>query len=139
MLSRIRKVRKNKKYVSDEKRQEYLGHISYYSVSMIELKELEEALNELEELASFFYEDFEKRPSNFRRFYKKLKQYLQEEILEERELSEEFTDIISRVLSRLDEVENIDACIIQDNSIWLQMHILIWEMIFLRKIRTLQI
>ena len=109
MLSRIRKVRKNKKYVSDEKRQEYLGHISYYSVSMIELKELEEALNELEELASFFYEDFEKRPSNFRRFYKKLKQYLQEEILEERELSEEFTDIISRVLSRLDEVENIDA------------------------------
>lgn len=42
-------------------------------------------------------------------FYKKLKQYLQEEILEERELSEEFTDIISRVLSRLDEVENIDA------------------------------
>ena len=109
MLSRIKKVRKNKKYVSDEKRQEYLGHISYYSVSMIELKELEEALNELEELASFFYEDFEKRPSNFRRFYKKLKQYLQEEILEERELSEEFTDIISRVLSRLDEVENIDA------------------------------
>ena len=109
MLSRIRKVRKNKKYVSDEKRQEYLGHISYYSVSSIELKELEEALNELEELASFFYEDFEKRPSNFRRFYKKLKQYLQEEILEERELSEEFTDIISRVLSRLDEVENIDA------------------------------
>lgn len=109
MLSRIKKVRKNKKYVSDEKRQEYLGHISYYSVSSIELKELEEALNEVEELASFFYEDFEKRPSNFRRFYKKLKQYLQEEILEERELSEEFTDIISRVLSRLDEVENIDA------------------------------
>lgn len=109
MLSRIKKVRKNKKYVSDEKRQEYLGHISYYSVSLIELKELEEALNELEELASFFYEDFEKRPSNFKRFYKKLKQYLQEEILEERELSEEFTDIISRVLSRLDEVENIDA------------------------------
>ncbi len=109
MLSRIKKVRKNKKYVSDEKRQEYLGHISYYLVSSIELKELEEALSELEELASFFYEDFEKRPSNFRRFYKKLKQYLQEEILEERELSEEFTDIISRVLSRLDEVENIDA------------------------------
>lgn len=109
MLSRIKKVRKNKKYVSDEKRQEYLGHISYYSVSLIELKELEEALNELEELASFFYEDFEKRPSNFRRFYKKIKQYLQEEILEERELSEEFTDIISRVLSRLNEVENIDA------------------------------
>lgn len=109
MLSRIKKVKKNKKYVSDEKRQEYLGHISYYSVSLSELEELEKALNELEELASFFYEDFEKRPGNFRRFYKKLKQYLQEKILEERELSEEFTDLVSRVLARLDEVEDIDA------------------------------
>ena len=109
MLSRIKKVKKNKKYVSDEKRQEYLGHISYYSVSLSELEELEKALNELEELASFFYEDFEKRPGNFRRFYKKLKQYLQEAILEERELSEEFTDLVSRVLSRLDEVKDIDA------------------------------
>jgi hypothetical protein len=109
MLSRIKKVKKNKKFLSEEKRAEALAHVSYYSVSQEEIKELEDALNDLEELASFFYEDFEKRPSNFRIFYKKLKQYLQEEILEDRELSEEFTDIISRVLSRLDEVENIDA------------------------------
>ena len=109
MLSRIKRVKKNKKYVYDEKRQEYLSHVSYYAVSTEELKDLEEALNDLEELASFFYEDFEKRPGNFRVFYKKLKQYLQEEILDERELSEEFKDIITRVLSRLDEVENIGA------------------------------
>ena len=109
MLSRIKKVKKNKKFLSDEKRTEALEHVSYYSVSPEEIKELEDALNDLEELASFFYEDFEKRPSNFKSFYKKLKQYLQEEILEDRELSDEFTDIISRVLSRLDEVENIDA------------------------------
>lgn len=109
MLARIKKVKKNKKFLSDEKRAEALAHVSYYSVSQEEIKELEDALNDLEELASFFYEDFEKRPSNFKSFYKKLKQYLQEEILEDRELSDEFTDIISRVLSRLDEVENIDA------------------------------
>ena len=109
MLSRIKKVKKNKKFASDEKRKEYLSHVSYYAVSFSEIKELEDALNELEELASFFYEDFEKRPNNFKSFYKKLKQYLQEEIVEERELSDEFTDIISRVLSRLDQVENIDA------------------------------
>lgn len=109
MLSRIKKVKKNRKFVSDEKRKEYLSHISYYSVSSSELKEIEDALNDLEELASFFYEDFEKRPNNFKSFYKKLKQYLQEEILEDRELSVEYADIINRVLSRLDEVENIDA------------------------------
>lgn len=109
MLSRIKRVKSNRKFVSDEKRQGYLAHISYYTVSADELKELEDALNDLGEIASFFYEDFEKRPNNFRTFYKKLKQYIQEEILEERELTEEFVDIINRVLSRLDEVENIDA------------------------------
>lgn len=109
LLTRIKRVRKNKKFVSDDKRKEKLDHISYYSISLEELTELEEALNDLDELASFFYEDFEKRPNNFKTFYKKLKQYLQEQILDERELSEEFSDIISRVLSRLDEVENITA------------------------------
>ncbi len=109
MLSRIKKVKKNRKFLSDDKRQEYVGHISYYAVSMYEMKELESALNDLEDLASFFYEDFEKRPNNFKAFYKRLKKYLQEEILEDRELGEEFLDIINRVLSRLDEVENIDA------------------------------
>ncbi len=109
MLFRIRKVKKNKKFVSDEKKQEYLSHVSYYAVSTEELNEMEDALKDLEELASFFYEDFEKRPGNFKTFYNKLKQYLQEQILDERELSEEFTDIITRVLSRLDEVENIST------------------------------
>ena len=109
ILSRIKKVRKNKKFISDEKCLEYISHISYYAANSEEVKELEQALNDLEELASFFYEDFEKRPNNFRNFYKKLKQYLQEEILDDRELGNEFADIINRVLSRLDQVENIDA------------------------------
>lgn len=109
MLARIKKVKKNRKFISDEKRLGYVGHISYYSIDIDEIKELENALNDLEELASFFYEDFEKRPNNFKEFYKKLKKYLQEEIIEERELSEDFTDIINRVLARLDEVDGIDA------------------------------
>lgn len=109
MLSRIKKLKKYRKFLSDEKRQEYVGHISYYAVAMDEVKELESALNDLEELASFFYEDFEKRSNNFKAFYKRLKKYLQEEILEDRELGEEFLDIINRVLCRLDEAANIDA------------------------------
>ena len=68
MLSRLKKVRKNKKFISDESRQKYVSHISYYAVSENEIKELENALNDLEKLAAFFYEDFEKRPHNFRDF-----------------------------------------------------------------------
>lgn len=54
------KSKKNKKFVMDEDRREYLSHISYYSVTNDEIQELENALNDLEELAAFFYEDFEK-------------------------------------------------------------------------------
>lgn len=109
MISRLKRIRKNKKYLTDSSRKKYVSHISYYAVSDNEIKELELALEELEELASFFYEDFEKRAHNFRDFYKKLKKYLQNVIIDERELSDEFLDIIYRVLERLDEVENIDA------------------------------
>ena len=54
MLSRLKKVKKNKKFVMDEDRKEYLSHISYYSVTNDEIQELENALNDLEELAAFF-------------------------------------------------------------------------------------
>lgn len=64
---------------------------------------------ELEDIASHFYEDFENTTHNFREFYRKLKNYLQSDILGDRELSEEFADILRRVLSRLEEVESIDA------------------------------
>lgn len=118
MLSRIKKVRKNKKFISDDKRLEYVSHISYYAVTKDEINELEQALNDLEELASFFYEDFEKRPNNFKAFYKKLKQYLQEEILDERDLGDEFIDIINRVLTRLDEVENMKKHLKHIKVLW---------------------
>jgi hypothetical protein len=109
MLSRLKRVRKNQKYITDATRQKYVNHISYYAISAEEIGRLEKALNDLEELAVFFYEDFEKRPHNFRDFYNRLKKYLQEEIADDRELDDDFSDIISRVLARLDEVEAIDA------------------------------
>lgn len=63
-------------------------------------------MEDLEDIASHFYEDFEKRAHNFREFYRKLKNYLQTDILEDRELSEEFADILRRVLMRLEEVDH---------------------------------
>ena len=74
-----------------------------------EIEKLSGALEELEDIASHFYEDFENTTHNFREFYRKLKNYLQSDILGDREISEEFADILRRVLSRLEEVESIDA------------------------------
>lgn len=109
MLRRLKGVRKNKKNLTDSIRKRYVSHISYYAISISEIIELEEALKKLEDLAKFFYEDFEKNSHNFKKFYKKLRKYLQNEIIDERELSGDFLDIINRVLERLSEVENIDA------------------------------
>ena len=109
MRKRLKSVKKNMKYISDSAEQEYVSHISYYTVSKDEIEKMNQALEDLEDIAAEFYEDFESRAHNFREFYRRLKSYLQTDILEDRELSEEFEDILRRVLMRLNEVEHIDA------------------------------
>lgn len=109
MLSRLKRLRKNLQHLTDPVKKEYVSHIAYYSVSKEEIIRLEEALKDLDELTAYFYEDFENRAHNFRDFYKRLKEYLQTDILDSHGLGEEFEDIIRRVLDRLETVEDIDA------------------------------
>lgn len=109
MRKRLKSLKKNTKYLTDSIEQEYVSHISYYAVSKNEIEKIDRALEELDDIAAYFYEDFENKAHNFRKFYRKLKNYLQTDILADRELSEEFADILKRVLMRLEEVENIDA------------------------------
>lgn len=109
MRKRLKSLRKNMRYLTDTDEQEYVSHISYYTVSKNEIEKIDRALEDLDDITAYFYEDFENKAHNFRGFYRKLKNYLQTDILEDRELSEEFADILKRVLMRLEEVENIDA------------------------------
>ena len=109
MRKRLKSLKKNKKYLADSDEQEYISHISYYAVSKDEIEKLDRALEDLEDIAAHFYEDFENKSHNFREFYRKLKNYLQTDILGDRDLSEDFADILKRVLMRLEEVEHIDA------------------------------
>ena len=124
MLSRLRRLRKNKRYMTDAKKKEYVSHLAYYNVAPDEIDRLGKALAELTELATYFYEDFERQPHNFSSFYKKLKAYLQQDVLDAHVLDEEFNDILRRVLVRLDEVEDIEesasfACLKATMSIYL--------------------
>lgn len=109
MILRLKKLRKTQKHLTEPQKKEYVSHISYYTVSKEDVAKLEQALQDLDELAAYFYEDFENQSHNFRQFYKRLKRYLQDDILDDRNLGEEFSDIIRRVLNRLIEVENIDT------------------------------
>ena len=109
MQQRLKRVLRNKKRVNDEKQKEYLRHIAYYNVDRDSLEKLSKALADLEELAAYFYEDFESKAHNFRDFYRKLKVYLQNDVLNASGLDEEYTDIVRRVLERINNVEDIDA------------------------------
>lgn len=109
LIKRLDRINRNAKRAYRPEMQEVLNHVSYYALSSHERTILKEALAELKDLASYFYEDFEKQPHNFKKFYKRLKRYLQEEIVDTRQLNEEFLDIVHRVLERLNEVEDIDA------------------------------
>ena len=109
MRKRLKTLKKNKKYLTDSDKRECISHISYYAVLKDEIEKLDRALEDLEDIAAHFYEDFENKSHNFREFYRKLKNYLQTDVLGDRELSEEFADILRRVLMRLEEVEYIDA------------------------------
>ena len=108
MLGRLQKLKKNKRYLSGDM-QEPMSHISYFSVSKTEIEKMERALRDLDEVASYFYADFDKQSHNFKKFYRRLKKYLQEDVLADHDLGDEFTDIIRRVLERLEEVEDIDT------------------------------
>lgn len=109
MRKRLKSVRKSAKYVSEPEEKEYISHISYFAISSEEIETLDKAFADLEEIASLFYEDFENHSHNFREFYRKLKTYLVTDVMDNHDLSEEFEDILKRVLMRLDEVEHIDA------------------------------
>ncbi len=109
MKKRLEGVRRSRRYIPDTDVEERLNRISYYAVSRNDIEKLEKALREIEDLGAHFYEDFERKENNFREFYKKMKHYLQTDVLDLRELSEEFRDIIQRVLTRLDEVDDVNA------------------------------
>lgn len=109
MQHRLKRVLQNKKHAINEKQSGYMKHISYYNIDRSDLECLKKALDDLDELTRYFYEDFESKAHNFREFYRKLKAYLQSDVLDSSELDEEYADIIRRVLERISDVEEIDA------------------------------
>lgn len=109
MISRLKKVQRNKKRLAEPEEIEQVNRISYYNVSNNDIDKLLHALTELDELANYFYEDFEDTSHNFREFYKKLQAYIHDQTMEADQLGKEYTDILHRVLERLDEVKSIDV------------------------------
>ena len=109
IMDRIKAIIKDKKYFDSDREKEVYGRISYYTLDKRELKKLKAGLQQLNDIAEFFFRDFESNPNNFKQFYQRLNRYIRDNLLEREVLSEDFKDILKRVQQRLDEVRDIDA------------------------------
>lgn len=126
MICRIDKNIKSRRDMDDKNN--LLEHISYYNCTQNEMEKLKKGLIELNDLAKYFYKDFSKTDNNFGEFYKKLKSFIENKLESQIELNNEFSNIIKRVLTRLDEVKDIRAkasfdCLKSTMKIYLQQEI----------------
>lgn len=103
LKKRIRKAEK------DPGEKEECRRLIYYGVSEERIDTLSEALRQLDQIARLFYEDFEDRDNNFKEFYKKIRDFLENRVLEAEDLEDDFRDVVQRVLLRLEEVDEIEA------------------------------
>ena len=99
-----RKLEKGKNELSEQ-----LSRLNYYNVSIDDLDELICALETLNSITKLFYEDFENEDNNFKHFYEKVKEFVEQQILPTAEAESEFQEIILRLLARLEEVEKLNA------------------------------
>lgn len=83
------------------------NRIVYFDVTVEEVDILISAFKQLNEITYVFYKDFENTENNFKKFYNKIKEFLETRILEAEDLEEDFRDVVSRVLIRLEEVETM--------------------------------
>lgn len=85
------------------------SRLVYFDVTSDEIDTLVSALEQLDQITKLFYADFEDTENNFKKFYKRIKEFLETRILEAEDLEDDFRDVVKRVLIRLEEVDNIDA------------------------------
>lgn len=85
---------------------EQLKRLEYYTVSDQAINNLISALESLDKITKLFYADFEDSENNFKQFYEKVREFVEQQILPNQDAESEFRDIIIRLLARLEEIES---------------------------------
>lgn len=107
LLGKLKKrIRKAEKDVTEKR---ISSRLVYFDVTSEEIDILVAALEQLDQITKLFYADFEDTENNFKKFYKRIKEFLEIRILEAEDLEDEFRDVVKRVLIRLEEVDKIDV------------------------------
>lgn len=103
LKKRVHKAEKN----SEEKK--ICAKLIYFDVDEKDIEVLIASLNQLYRIAKLFYEDFDNKENNFKEFYRKIRDFLENRVLEAEDLEEDFRDVVKRVLIRLDEIDRIEV------------------------------
>ena len=109
IIKLLRKLKKQKKRLErgtlDKDGQ--LERLGFYDVTQQEISDLIEALDTLDRIAAFFYEDFENKENNFKHFYERIKEFVEQNVMPGAETEQEFQNLIVRLLERLEEIEDV--------------------------------
>ena len=97
------------KATKDDNEKRVGSRLVYFDATIEEIDLLIDALNQLDTITKVFYADFEDSENNFKKFYKRIKEFLETRLLEAEDLEDEFRDVVKRVLVRLEEVDNIET------------------------------
>ena len=111
--------------LDDENDKHEMQRVEYFDVSTEEIDTLIAALNELNEITRYFYEDFNDQRNDFKSFYRKISDVLVTRVLDVEEIDDEFKQIVERVLLRLNEVKDVEAsasfdCLRETMQLYLQ-------------------
>ena len=111
IIQLIEKLKKQAAKVARDKTGtlDQLKLVGYYDVDEESIENLIFALKALDKITRLFYEDFEESENNFKSFYIKIREFIEQQILPGAEAEEEFKDIIVRLLARLEEVEMLEV------------------------------
>ena len=126
IVKRLKRLRNRiEEILEDEDEHKEFQRVEYFDVSPSEIDKLITALNELNDITKFFYDDFNDEKNDFKSFYKKIGDVLVSRVLDVEEIDSEFKEIVERVLQRLNEVKDIEAnasfdCLRETMQLYLQ-------------------
>ncbi len=93
----------------DDENWEAASHIENFHVSKRELRELIRGLRDLDDIAQYFFRDFNDQKNDFKKFYAKIEAFLKKQAKESPDLDDGLRDIIRRVLEQLETAKDITS------------------------------
>ena len=126
IVKRLKRLKNHiEKILEDEDEIKEFQRVEYFDVSPAEIDKLIIALNGLNDITKFFYDDFNDANNDFKSFYKKIGDVLISRVLDVEEIDSEFKEIVERVLQRLNEIKDVEAnasfdCLRETMQIYLQ-------------------